>query len=48
MLKKTITPFSQSRKNTIDEEEEMKSNKNNYKQENKDQFKEIFTDKVNS
>ena len=48
MLKKTITPFSQYRKNTIDEEEEMKSNKNNYKQENKDQFKEIFTDKVNS
>ena len=48
ILKKTITPFSQSRKNTIDEEEEMKNNKNNYKQEGEDQFKEIFTDKVNS
>ena len=46
---KSTTPFSQSRKNTIDEEEEMKNSKNNnYKPENKDQFKTIFTDKVNS
>ena len=48
LSQKTITPFSQSRKNTIDEEEEMKNIRNNYKPENKDQFKTIFTDKVNS